>query len=372
MEILSNSKNENAILIDWLSVVFHDVQVDDVKRLLGLADPDIDWQDRLAFRHGYPRQCSFANIVIRYGADDAANYKDDDTSMAVDKVRHDMGIMLDMSGTACRSFETYGHGDWLKLLGDICALETRTHFTRLDLSYDDHTGILDLHRIRTDVEDRNYTGCPKKARIQWSDNQETDIHGLTVYIGSEKSPVFVRIYDKAAERGFKDRHWIRVEMVLRHDRATVAIAEILLRQNVGETYSGILRNYCCFRTPTNDINKSRWPIADYWDKLIAGVGRIRLWISPGEPYNFRKTEDQMILQYGQALQAYVEIHGSIQDLLCRSKQAHPELNKKYKMAISQAKLEQKQARDAAINLRKQIVAAEMKEIFGDDQMSFDL
>ena len=374
-QVISENK-ENAILIDWLSVTFHDVHVDDVKHLLGLGDPDIDWNDRLAFRHGYPRQCSFAGIVIRYGADDASNYSDDADTLAVDKVRYDMGIMLDMSGSACRAFETYGHGDWLRLLSDICNLNTRINFTRLDLAFDDHTGILDIGRIRSDVENRYYTGSPKKAHLHWSDDQLKDLQGLTLYIGSEKSPVFIRIYDKAAERDYgSDLHWIRVELVLRKERATAAVAEILKRQHVGETMCGILRNYCCFHEPTADSNKSRWPIAAYWSDLIGTVERIRLWIAPGEPYNFKKTREHLVSQYGQAILTLVQIDGNVQDLLLECEKVHPELKKKYKLEIDRARLDRKIARDAALKLRKQIIEQQMWDIFGHigdmEQMSFD-
>lgn len=352
LEILSNSiPQDNAILVDWLTVTFHDIQVSDVKRLLGLDAPDIDWDERLVFQDGYPRQCTFANITIRYGADNAENYTNDKDKSAADKVRYDMGISLNMSGNGCRSFETYGSGDWLDLFTRICNLETRAVFTRLDLAFDDHTGILDINRIRQDVEDRNYTGSPKIASFVWKDDQETDIQGLTVYVGSRKSPIFVRIYNKAAERGFNDRHWIRVEICMRKDRAMAAVAEILKLQDVGKTFCGVLRNYCCFRESAADTNKSRWPIADYWEKLLQGAERIRLWISPGEPYNFQKTEDQLIFQYGQALQAFVAIHGNIHILLKRSREAHPDLKKKYQMAIDDAKLQQRMYNEQIKKLR---------------------
>ncbi|MBQ7915964.1 MAG: replication initiation factor domain-containing protein [Firmicutes bacterium] len=370
---------ENAILIDWLTVTLHDITVLDIQRMLGLDAADIDWEDRLAFRHGYPRQCTFANIVIRYGADNIDNYQDTEKSTAAEKVRYDMGICLDMSGNGCRAFETYGHGDWFKLLSDICSLDSKINFTRIDLAFDDHTGILDLNRIRQDTEARYFTGSPKKSRIIWSDDQKEDIQGLTVYIGSEKSAVFVRIYDKASERGFNTRHWIRVEMQLRLERALSAVAEILKSRDVGFTFAGVLRNYCCFREPTGDSNKSRWPVSEYWDKLINGAARIRLWISPGEPYNFRKTEEQMVFQYGQALQAYEAIHGNISDLLAESRRVHPDLKKKYKVAINEAKLERQRSADSLKQLRMELGIydwnndfpvledqMDMAEIFGDE------
>lgn len=354
MEKLSSISQENGILIDWLSVTFHGITVQDLKRIIGLDDSDIDWDDQLAFRHGYPRQCTFMGITIRHGADKIENFTDDGNKSAADKVRFDMGIALDMSGSACRSWETYSHGDWCKLLSDICSLQTRINFTRLDLAYDDHTGILDINRVALDAKERNFTGPAKKVRIIWSDDQEKDIQGTTVYVGSDKSPVYIRFYDKAAERGFKDRHWVRVELQLRRDRATAAIAEIMKNNDVGKVFSGVLRNYCCFREPTLDTNKTRWPIADYWDQLINGADRIRLLISPGEPYNFRKTVDHLIHQYGQALQAIELIHGNIHDLMRLARQAHPELKKKYKVAINEAKQEQQRYFDQLRQLRKDL------------------
>lgn len=342
---------ENGILIDWLSVTFHDISVQDLKRIIGLDAADIDWDDQLAFRHGYPRQCTFMGIIIRHGADKIENYADDGMKSASDKVRFDMGIALDLSGSACRAWETYSHGDWIKLLTDICRLQTRINITRLDLAFDDHTGVLDINRIALDAKERNFTGPAKKCRIVWSDDQEKDIQGTTVYVGSEKSPVYLRIYDKAAERGFKDRHWIRVELQLRRDRAAAAIAEILKWHDVGHVFTGVLRNYCCFREPVQDTNKSRWPIASYWDQLLNGAERIRLLISPGEPYNFRKTEDCLVHQWGQALITYERIHGNVHDLIKRCYQAHPDRKKKYKLAEEEAIRESKQLQAKLKQLR---------------------
>ena len=340
---------KNVILIDWLTVTLHDVSVDMVKWILGMGRSDIPWDDKLAFRHGYPRRCSFQNISILYGADDVNNYSDPS------KARTDMGICLDMSGTGCRAFEQYGHGDWFNLLTYMHEHCSCVNVTRLDLAYDDHTGVLDINRIRRDVEERNYTGSPKKSMIIWSDDQEENLQGLTVQIGSKASAVLIRIYNKAAERGYDHtRHWIRVELQLREDRAGAAVKAILDRQDIGLTFSGILRNYCTMREPVNDSNKSRWPVAEYWENLIGDAERIRLWIAPGEPYNFHKSEDHVVNQYGQFLLAYVQIYGSVSSLIDRSRKMHPELKAKYTQAIEAARFEQMQCRERMKETRRQL------------------
>lgn len=331
---------QNVFLIDWLTFVAHGATVDDMKALLGVTSQDIPWEETEKFRNGYPLQCYWNGITISYGADDERFYKDPT------KARSDMGICVNLSGKGCRAFESYGHGDWFKLLAELFTLRDSGqrekkgriysyNITRLDLAYDDHIGILDLYRIRNDIEDRHYTSKSKYSEIVWSDNQETDICGLTCQVGSDKSDVKIRIYDKAAERGFKDRHWIRCELQLRNDRAMNAASEIVKILDIGKTVSGILRNYLLFREPAEDTNKSRWPIADYWKKVLDDMSKISLWISPGEEYNFSNTEYWLCKQWGQAVVVMDQIHDP--DYLiekCRKLFPLDELAPKYKKFLA--------------------------------------
>lgn len=308
---LALPEESNIFLIDWLTFVAHGETVEYIKWLLGLDSPDIPWEVTEKFRNGYPLQCYWNGITISYGADDERYYKDPS------KIRLDMGICVNLSGTGCRAFESYGHGNWLKLFSflfrDVALIASEQHkfkkynITRLDLAYDDHIGILDIYRIERDTRERNYVSKSKYSEITWSDNQDEDIQGLTVQVGSDKSDVKIRIYNKAAERGFKDKHWIRVEMQLRDDRAFSAVEQILREKHIGLISAGILRNYLTYREPSQDTNKSRWPLADYWDKLLLDIETVRLWKTPGEPYNISKTEYYLIKQYGQAIVALDQI-----------------------------------------------------------------
>lgn len=310
--LLTLPEKNNVFLIDWLTFVAFGETVDFLKALLGLDSPSIPWEVEEKFRNGYPMQCYWNGITFSYGADDEKYYKDPS------KARNDMGICVNLSGTGCRCFETYGNGDWFHLFSylfrntDYVAesqhIFKRYNITRLDLAYDDHNGILDINQIERDTRDRNYTSRSKYSEIVWSDNQNDDIHGLTIQIGSDKSDVKIRIYNKAAERGFKDRHWIRTELQLRSDRAKNAAAQLVLNKHIGRITSGILRNYLLFRTPSSDSNISRWPIADYWDSLILDMQRISLWAAPGEEYNFANTEYWLFKQYGAALSVISELH----------------------------------------------------------------
>lgn len=365
--ILLNEQN-NVFLIDWLTVVFHDVHLSDVIDLLGLP-ASTPWQEKQIFRNGYPMQTFWNGICISWGADDIRFYSDTDGKSAESKVRHDMGICLNLSGTGCRAYEQYGRGDWMELLTYICTKRGKINVTRLDLAYDDHTGVLDIHQIERDVRDRNYVTRARKTQVIWSDDLNEDIQGMTVEVGSRQSKVLIRIYDKAAERGFDhNRHWIRVEVQLRELRALAAVAELIQKHHIGKTAAGIVRNYCTFRIPTGDTNKSRWPIADYWDKLLLDMERIKLWISPGEPYNFSKTEKHMLEQYGQAFITYYRVHGELDSFLQMCKRRFPELKEKYQTVIAEAELLKAERKKRLYKARKFYGF----EIIPEDDPAYDL
>lgn len=341
-------------LIDWLTFTdFLHTTPQEVMSFLGLPDSKIPWVYDQKFRNGYPEHYTWNHITISFGADNERWY--DDPA----KARHDMGICVNLSGQGCRAFETEG-GDWLHLFkrfqGDIpwaavkesaidfCRVmkkDRRFNVTRLDLAFDDHTDLIDINRVRYDVEARNYVSRSTYNEILYSDNVKEDIQGLSVGVGSKKSKVYVRIYDKAAERGFKDRHWIRVELQLRDDRALVAMAEMLHTQHIGRTVAGILRNYLTFRTPSADTNKSRWPIAYYWERVIGQMEKLSLWISPGEPYNISKSEYWLKKQYGQLISTLALIQDPEQIVkACQDIYPEDTLNKKYKQIVDDFRRQQ--------------------------------
>ena len=324
----------NVFLIDWLTVTSHCDTVESLKAKLGFVDSGIPWEDSVKFINGYPCECKWNGVSFWYGADNAEYYKDTPGGKtAKEKVRTDMGICLNLSGAGCRTYESYGLSDWFGLLQMFFSGEDY-NITRIDLAYDDHIGILDIHRIRLDTEDESFTSKSKKWQIELSGDQETGIRGCSCYFGRKASEIMVRIYDKAAERGFNDRHWVRVELQLRGERAAVAAAEFIKREHIGETVAGILKNYLQFRVPSGDTNKSRWPVAEYWQQVIGDMEKISLWISPGEEYNFMKTQQHLLDQWGQVLLVTKKI-GELGHLIDNAERCHRELAPKYQRIVDE-------------------------------------
>ena len=286
----------NVFTVDWVTCSFAQSDVFSVISMLGLCSDQFSYSEKYSW--GYPCTAAFGNIRIFYTPDEKKFPK-----------AH-KGCCLNMSGQGCREFETYSPSlSWSMLFSRLDLLGGR--FTRLDLAYDDRTGVIILPRLAMDVADRNFIGHAKYTQRLYSDNIDEDIQGLTVYVGSRKSDLYIRIYDKAAERGYRDGecHWIRVEIQMRNDRASMAARSVSTDPNIGNVFAGILANYLRILQPNGDSNKSRWPTADYWEKILRDVASLRL-TAPGIEYNFRKAEVHFVKQYHQFLRTYKKIYGA--------------------------------------------------------------
>ncbi len=276
----------NIFLIDWLTVTSHCDSVESFIDLLGMDVHGIGWEEKEAYMNGYPMRKTWDGVTLLYGG------------------RDDMGVCLTMSGAGCRTFESNSNVSWMELLSHFAREPQSYNITRLDLAFDDHSGILDIERILDDTDDHYYVSKSKWWKAEYGSE------GTCIYHGSPTSRIRFRIYDKAAERGLLDgTHWIRVECQLRDKNAFSAVENILRSQDVGLTFSGILRNYLTYREPNNDSNRSRWPIADYWEKLLGSAEAIKLWSNPGVEYNVFRLERWLVDQCGAAITCWSDIYG---------------------------------------------------------------
>ena len=298
---------ENLILFDWLTFTSHCDSPETIMKMLGLAD--MSWQKMEKGRNGYRCRYFFENISILY--DGAEN----------------MGVCVDMSGTGCRAFETYSTINWKELMEILFYSSGDYNVTRLDIAFDDHTGILDIDQIRDDTDDHMYVSRSKTWKVEYGSA------GTTIYHGSPKSNMYIRIYDKAAERDLEDVHWIRVELQIRDEIAQGFISG-LMRNPVGIHFRGVLHNYLRYvRDPGTDVNMSRWPMAAYWEELLEGVAQIRCWSDPGVDYNEFTLSNFIVNQVGNALDCYLRIFG-MEDLIRELGRRSVKMSPKYKRLIA--------------------------------------
>lgn len=272
---------ENIVLIDWLSITTKELDEIRVTQLIEMED--IPWELTKGAR-GYHDRLYFGGISIHYNG------------------RDDMGVWLEMSGQGCRTFESLGSGNYEYLFNFVRS--GRGNITRLDVAFDDHSGLLPLDDIVQDTLEQRFVS---KSRF-WDVNISSQ--GKSLYHGSPKSDIRIRIYDKAAERNCAPgTHWVRVELQLRDKRAFRFIS---LDGDIGFRFAGVVCNYLRYVIPEEtDSNRWRWPLTDYWGELLQGATAITLYVKPGMDYNLDRCEHYVYRFAGNAIAALIDIYGPV-------------------------------------------------------------
>ena len=280
--------HQNKIIIDWFSFTSRIHTKFELIELLGLED--VNWQTTKG-SHGYKYRLYFDCMSIFFEG------------------TPEQGVWVELSGQGCRAFETYGTGNYDEVFAMIKENPEGMHLTRLDVAFDDlvpagepDPGILQIDQIRDDTLAGNFVSRCRTWDVHVSS------HGTTVSVGSNKSNILIRIYDKAAERHLTDgTHWVRVELQLR-DNLAFAFAD--LPYTIGEKFTGVLANYLQYVEPSEtDSNKWRWPLRPYWANLLEDATAMHIYLKPGVEYNVLHCEDYVYKQAGNAIDALIQIYG---------------------------------------------------------------
>lgn len=259
---------ENCILYDWLTVSFQNVNQQDLIQVLGLSR--CPWDDQgTGSRLKYGHRMSFDGVSVHWsdGWD----------------TRHNVGCCLEMSGQGCRDFETYGSGDWNMLFEFIALAGGRV--TRLDIAYDDFSGVLPIKIIGGMADSFYFTARTQHVRtMRDSDDGDPDHVGLSICHGSKSSEVYIRIYDKRAEKHawIDFPHWVRCEVQLRGSNAQGFLSAA---GSIGDRFRGVLSNYLLYRCPAEDSNKRRWAVAPFWDKFLESAAALSVHQTRDVEYN---------------------------------------------------------------------------------------
>jgi len=312
-------KKENVILYDWFTGTSKVDSPDEIIDFLGLES--LEFQEIYGF-HGYRHRFYYDGISIHY-----------------DGHQPGMGVCLEMSGQGCRVFGTYGTVDWKAVHDKFCVDDGTHNVTRMDIAYDDFTGKIPLEKIAEMTREEQFIAKARKWTVEYSSN------GLSVYIGSKKSDVLIRFYDKAAERGYDDDvHWVRCEIQLRKERAANFIK---CDKTIGKKFGGVLNNYIRFIVENpDDSNKNRWATQQFWLDFVQTVEKISIYTAKDVDYNFDRVERYVFTQCGNSIETLIKCVGE-KGFLNRLQERKSELTERHLMIIDNFKLQKLQDRDLA-------------------------
>lgn len=292
----------NKILIDWFAYSaqtpskseFEEVKkaeenllLFELKECMGLDNEFVVFQD-LPGMYFYKSRHAFNGI-----------------SFLFDGMREDMGVCCQMSGKGCRTFETFGNGDYESLF-NRCVHYSGMNISRIDIAYDDFEGILDMDKICRYTNDKSYV-----SPLSWY-NVENGTPGSSVYFGAPSSDLRIRFYDKAKEQKIKEpMHWVRCEIQLRRELAFNFVNELVKdgTDNIGRMFVGVLNNYLRFLELGEDTNKQRREAALWWLDFVGDLEKIHLYEKPGTEYGEELLYNYVIRQAGNSIHTYIECFG---------------------------------------------------------------
>lgn len=239
----------NTITIDYVTFVWDTKTVSEAIHALGLSAST--WTTK-AGHYPYAHIQRAGNISIAYD-----NYDE-------------RGVFVTLTSQGCREFENNSSIGWTDLFGIFRGGEG--HMTRLDIAFDDRTGLLDMQQMKHDRNAANYRSLLSYTAEHRSHKE--NIMGMSLYFGAKGSNTNIRIYDKDAEQGGLGTHWIRVELQLRDAYADTVVKSGL---SIPCIFSSVLKKYLVFLQPNpTDSNKCRWPVAPYWNTLLEGAQTLTL------------------------------------------------------------------------------------------------
>lgn len=272
---------ENRSLLDWVSFTLKVNDPREALEIVGLL-PSLFIELEYGFS-GYRKSLRFGDISIYYAG------------------REDMGCHVEMSGQGCRQFEAqFASIPWLDLFKTVFSVNG--NFTRLDLAIDNVDGALTLEKIGDallDHEKQIRTLFGEWRRLQkgsFLDGKK--LTGETIYLGSSKSHVLFRIYDKAQESGI-DGQWIRFELQLRNNRAQEAARLFISDISAGCLATGIINRYFAI-TNNDDSNISRCTLQAWWSEWLQSTEKISLTTEKATRY-VSDTMDFIKRQYAPSL-----------------------------------------------------------------------
>lgn len=279
---------ENRVLIDWLAFTVPVADVDQAISLSGLSF--LEWSESGHGGMGYRASRRAGHIVVFY--DGAEN----------------MGVHFSLSGQGCREFEARLTNDknrsclWYRLLHNLQAI--KANISRLDLAIDTVDGTLPLDLVELSIREKRIQSRFRSAHLyeQLPMGSDEKPLGKTIYLGSPKSRIKVRFYDKLAESGIDAApglSWVRAEIQAMAERAGEAVALLCKGVEVGRLAVGVLNNY--FR-PVNaeSVNKSQCTTQEWWASWLSTAEKIRLSTAKAARY-VTDVMDYMKYTYGATL-----------------------------------------------------------------------
>lgn len=280
-------RNGLQVCVDWLAFTVTELNtVKDVVEFLGFDIMQFSQAPRGAM--GYKSMCKldgFSVSVLSEGNEDMGihvNISGSAVAHCVAAYRDKLSAPTPFDDAPAMQVDDFSLTALSQFLKDILEIG---HITRMDLALDDygHNQYFSVSDIQRYLEEDRVVSKFRKYHTDIDYKMGGEIIGHTLYLGSRKSDVFLRIYDKKLEQNAKHPEnaseipWIRWEFELKNDRAMSVANMLISGRPLGEITVGVLANYVRLIELDNN-NRSRCSTLPLWQLFIDGVRKLQLYV----------------------------------------------------------------------------------------------
>lgn len=289
---LYNPENLLEILFDYVRIRFPTKDIRHImEEVLGIR-MEYTLREGHAF-YGYSAQYVVSGEVVVMTSDDEQK-----------------GCLLELKGKGCRIFEIFLRAQkrsWYDFFRKV--QEEGGVLKRIDLAINDKAGWLDIPVLAEKCRNeecttifRSYHNYQSGEMIR-AHEENKDLMGSTLYLGSLKSEIYFCIYEKDYEQYVKTGKPLeeaevknRFEIRLRDERAKHAVEDLLEHEDAGKTVFGIINRYVCFLKRGKGEDRRNWDIDDAWLRFIGEEGRKLKLTDKPEPYTLERTLNWIVHQ----------------------------------------------------------------------------
>jgi phage replication initiation protein len=253
------------VVIDWFQCTIQHVEVDDVlKRVFNITSEACEHVE--SGLYGYNNTYVYADKI----------------RILWHKTRIEMGVHIQVSGSACRILEELM--PWKLFFDRIMSFDV-WKVTRIDIAIDTYKRYFDIHMLKDKIKSGELVSKFKKSTFMEQLNiSDGASESASLTFGSMASNMYIVFYDKLAERknaGFdvddKVNFWLRSELRFKSELAMELMKLIILNDYmIGDYVQQILYNYIDFKEPCNDSHKHRWVTCDWWLDFLGVVSKLSI------------------------------------------------------------------------------------------------
>lgn len=270
-----NELNSNGYKLDWFA--FTVKNSGQMETILTALNYSLDEFKDSPPRYFYNTGLTLGNYVNIY-----YNSKDKEVNKTSSNT-----INFVFTGQGCTDLALRFENDIFKIFNLLYRFKIKV--TRLDLAFDDFTGVFDFDLIKSKLERGEYRSSKKTYNIVKSSNTKKERLGETIYFGSSriKKGFYLKMYDKRSQYVEKKQIlpdivnrtgiWQRCEISFIKSKADDVFHYFLFDEkyinNVDRLYKETLRNIVEFldvKFTKNGVpdKKERWTVCSWWNDFL--------------------------------------------------------------------------------------------------------